>query len=179
MKKKRKGEIGIVVPMFFITFMVIMIAYLLQLTGYGAIRTMTEDALAMSNLASAVIDIETYGKTHDILIADPEQSFETYQRALQANMKLDAQWTGQGTQYGKVEILDYIVYNVSGSDVEIFRFGQSPENRFVAGGLGSVEAPNGQRIEKTGIYSRVTFPVNGLFGIVTTAVKDKLVDVTN
>lgn len=68
---------------------------------------------------------------------------------------------------------------MSGTDVEIFRFGQSPENRFVAGGLGSVEAPNGQRIEKTGVYSRITFPVNGLFGIMTTAVKDKLVDVTN
>ncbi len=48
-----------------------------------------EDALALSNLASAVIDIEEYGITQKVLITDPEQAYERYCHALRENL-----WTG-------------------------------------------------------------------------------------
>lgn len=177
--KKRKGMIEIVVPLFFLLFGVIIVAYMMQMYQYNATRTFTEDALAMSNLASAVIDAEEYGISHKIVIVSPEEAYATYQRALKANMQLDDGWMSQNMLAisGKVEILDYIVYNVVGQDVTITSFGQNPYVTAISGGLGSVAAPNGRIIDSTSVYSRITFPVKGIFGVQVIVEKDRLVDV--
>lgn len=177
--QKREGKIAIVMPMFFLVFAIILIGCMLQLYQFEADKTYTEDALAASGLASAVIDIREYGISHNLVIADPQEAYETYQRALKANMGLDDNWESQNTLAisGKVEILEYIVYNVIDQDVQITSFGQNPYTITVPGGLGSVSAPNGQQIETTSVYSRITFPVEGILGVQIVAEKDKLVDV--
>lgn len=181
MKKrgKQKGIVDTVVSMFFLIFAVLLIAYMLQIYQFNATRTFTEDALAASNLASAVIDIQEYGITHNIVIADPQAAYETYKRALRTNMMLDDDWYSQNTLAisGQVEILDYVVYNVVGQDVQITSFGQNPYITTITGGLGSVSAPNGIQIESTSVYSRITFPVEGILGVSAVAEKDKLVDI--
>lgn len=177
--KKKKGLNEILVPMFYLVLIIILIAYLLQMHQFDATKTYTEDALAASNLASAVIDIQEYGITHNIVIADPQEAYETYQRALKANMGLDDNWESQNTLAisGRVEILEYIVYNVIDQDVQITGFGQNPYTTTIIGGLGSVFAPNGKQIETTSVYSRITFPVEGILGVRVEAEKDKLVDI--
>ncbi len=176
---KREGQITIVVPMYLLLFLIVMIAYFVQLYQYEAIKTYTEDALAASNLASAVIDIQEYGISHDILIASPDEAYDIYQTSLKINMGLSDEWTSNNIYAisGPVEILDYIIYNVKGPDIYIYVYGQNEYDTLVEDGLGSVEAPNGQIIESTSIYSRITFPVNGIFDIQTVAEKDLLVDV--
>lgn len=177
--QKRDGKIEIVVPMFLLVFVIILVACMLQMYQFEADRAYAEDALAASGLASAVIDIQEYGTKHYIVIADPGAAYETYQRALKANMGLDDNWESQNTLAisGRVDILEYTVYNVRGQDVQITSFGEDPYTADVPGGLGSVTAPNGKIIESTSIYSRISFPVEGIFGIRVTAQKDKLVDV--
>lgn len=46
-----------------------------------------------------------------------------------------------------------------------------------AGTLGSATSPNGQVIESTSVYSRISYQVDGYFGVTVPAEKDKLVDI--
>lgn len=179
MEKKREGQVGIITSIFLIMFLIVMLGAGLQVCLYQSVKIHTEDALAASNLASAVIDIQEYGITHNLIIADPEYSYSLYQEALRLNLGLDEHGFSENKAAisGQVEVLDYIIYNVKGSDIEIYCFGQSTYSQVIAGGLGSVTAPNGQLIESTSVYSRITFPVDGILGIHTIAVKDKLADI--
>ena len=177
--KKRKGQIGTVTVFFFIIFVLIIVMYELQLYTYQAISTAAEDALTASNLASAVIDLQEYGKTHDIIIADPEEAYHIYMNALKVNMGLDdfGNCTSQPDISGPVTVQEYIIYNVRGEDVDIYHFGESRFSQLITGGKGRVTAPNGKVIESTSVYSRITFQVDGIWGIHTTAVKDALADI--
>ncbi len=178
--KKRKGMISWSVSIFVFALLFLLIVSAMQLQEYNAVKIFTEDALAASNLASAVIDLQEYGISHDIVIADPDSAYRLYREAMQVNMKLDNGWeSNNDTIAGAVVVLDYIIYNVKDMDVEIYSYGQNTYSTVVENGLGSVSAPNGQLIESTSVYSRITFPVEGIFEIRTDAVKDKLVDIVN
>ena len=63
-------------------FLVATVAFALQIREYISLKTHTEDTLAASNLASAVIDIQEYGINHNLVIKDPEQAYSIYQEAL-------------------------------------------------------------------------------------------------
>ena len=179
--KKRKGNLEITVSMYLIVFTVVIVAYLMQMLEFMAVSRYAEDALAMSNLASAVIDLEEYGKNLRIKIPDPNYAYTLYINALQGNMGLDGnmECSTMAAISGEVEIIDYIVYNVNEQDIEITRYGQNPGYEVITGGLGSVSAPNGKEIQKTSVYSCITFPVKGYFGIEIQARKDKMVDITD
>ena len=119
-------------------FLVATVAFALQIREYISLKTHTEDTLAASNLASAVIDIQEYGINHNLVIKDPEQAYSIYQEALKINM---------GLNYSATET------------------------------LGSATSPNGQVIESTSVYSRISYQVDGYFGVTVPAEKDKLVDI--
>ena len=92
--KKRKGTMDplMIVVFFAIFFIIILVEYNVQLYTFRIIGTRTEDALALSNLASAVVDIEEYGSTHHLIITDAENAFNLYKSALKTNMGLDDSW---------------------------------------------------------------------------------------
>lgn len=177
--KKRNGSIGILFPVFCLLFLLSLMAYRFQLYSFDIIKADTEDALAASNLASAVIDVEEYGISHNLIIAVPDEAYAIYKDALKVNMGLDDTWcTVRETDItGPVTVVDYIIYNVRNNDVEIHYYGQNRYSQTITGGLGTVTAPNGKVIESTSIYSKITFPVDGIWGVHVIAVKDKLVDI--
>lgn len=177
--KRHKGQVGIFAALFFILFALVVIASVLQIYTYHIIKEDTEDALAASNLASAIIDIEEYGISHNVVIANPENAFSIYKDALKVNMSLDENLNcvNNSSISGKITIVEYIIYNVRGSNVEVYCFGENSYSYTAIGGLGTVTAPNGQVIESTSIYSKISFKVKGIFNIYTEAKKEKLVDV--
>lgn len=179
-KMQDSGQIVWVQGLFFTLILAIVMYAQLQLAAWRSASVYLEDALAASNLASALIDIEEYGKTHKVLIRDEERVFEIYQEALKANLQLDDSWecTNKELLVGPVEIVDYIIYNVDGEAVETVRVGndgQVIERRI--GTKGSVSSPDGVVIEHTGIYSELRFAVTGFPGMVVEAGKGKLVDI--
>lgn len=175
--KKRKGEIATFALVYILFFILATMVFALQIRQYISLDTQTEDALAASNLASAVIDIQGYGISHDLVIKDPGQAYAIYQEALRANMGLNAQWEDpSGLIAGAVKVEQYIIYNVRGSDVEVTSFGEGL-NYSATETLGNAMSPDGQRIESTSIYSRITYQVEGYWGIGVTVVKDKLADI--
>jgi hypothetical protein len=138
-----------------------------------------EDALAASNLASAVIDVEEYGISHRVRIPDAGEAYERYKTALAGNLNLDGAWESENRSLisGTVRVVEYTVYNVSGNDVEVASFDEDGLLTEWTEQLGSARASNGKQIENTGVYSEITYPVEGMLGVSTQARKGKLVDI--
>lgn len=178
---KQDGHIQWTMGLFFVLFLGILLFSQLQLMQYGMTSLYLEDALAASNLASAVVDLEEYGISHKILISDPEQAYKRYCAAVKGNLNLNEEWECPNKQliFGAVRIENYTIYNVAGEEVMIYSVAANGQISSIQGKLGNVRAPNGTMIEATSVYSEISFGVKGLFGIITEAHKGKLADVVS
>ncbi|MBR5248768.1 MAG: hypothetical protein IKV27_07510 [Lachnospiraceae bacterium] len=179
---KQAGKIEIFTEIYMVVLLMILLSVQLQIQTFLATSTYMEDALAASNLASAVIDIQEYGMTQVVKIKSPDNAFELYCEALKENLSLDDDWESKQKDliYGQVEILKYEVYNVEKNNVTIYSYGtEGEEVRVIPNGLGSVYTPDGILVESTSVYSKIGFPVKGIFGVKIDARKDKTVDIVS
>lgn len=179
-KRRDSGQVEWVTGLFLMLILMVALYSRLQMMSWHSTAVYMEDALAASNLASAVIDLEEYGRTHKIRIKNEREAFAVYQEALKANLGLDEQWTcrNKGLIEGTVIITNYTIYHVNGEKVESIRMGRTGdvlERR--EGRLGEVNAPDGTPVEHTGIYSEIQFMVKGVFGVTVKANKGKLADI--
>lgn len=186
MKKKEcllqsteSGQIGWPLGLWFMLFLGILLCVLLQLETFRASSQYMEDALAASNLAAAVIDVEEYGISHRLRIRDADEAYDRYRRAVRANLSLNELWEceNKGLISGPVCIENFTVYNVSGSEVEVCSYDRDGAATRRYGTLGQETAPNGIKVESTGIYSEISYQIKGVLGIEVTARKGKLADV--
>lgn len=177
---KKDGQIGCLFGLFITLFLGVMLCAVLQLEHYRAVSLYLEDALAASNLASAVVDVREYGISHSVLIARPEEAYKTYQWAVMGNLNLNAAWEGQAGSLvqGPVSIVQYIVYNVRDGEVAIYHFDENGQMTQRRETLGNVVAPNGISVENTSVYSEITFEAEGLFGVTVKAHKGNLADIS-
>ena len=173
------GQVAWVTGLFFLLFMGILLYASLQLEAFRSSSRYLEDALALSNLASAVVDVEEYGISNQLVISDPAQAYERYKAAVKENLNLNENWESPaaGMISGPVTILNYTVYSVSGKNVDISCFDHNGAMTQWREPLGSAVAPGGVLIESTGVYSEITYQVDGLFGVFVEARKGKLVDI--
>lgn len=178
--KKDEGLVenltGMIPVLAALLFMVVFV----QLGVNQAAASMIEDALAASNLASAVISVEEYGISRCLAVEDPEKSFQIYRRALADNLGLDDTWVCRNSSMisGKVTVYEYSIYEVTGTDVVWYCFPQTGgmERKEFPGGAGTVKAADGTLIQSTSVYSRIGFPVNCL-GREIYCYKEKCVDI--
>ena len=169
-----------IVGMFYVLMVLVVILFGFRITQYMLISDMVEDALAASNLASAVIDVKEFGKSHRIQIQDPENAFLLYREALCHNLQLDEylNTTNQELLASRVTIEEYIVYNVCDALVEIYVCDESGQiKQYETGTAGQVFTPDGVCVESTTVYSRISFQVKGFFDRELPACKEKSVDI--
>ncbi len=180
LKTKSVGQTDVVVGMMMFLILLATILFGFRISQYMVTAAGVEDALAASNLASAVIDLEEYGKSHAILIPDAAVAFRTYREALCYNLGLDEYLNTSNRTFlsEPVEIKEYIIYNVRGDVVEIFTLdGNGCLQKQETGIRGQVVTPDNIRVETTTIYSRVGFAVEGLMGQRLYAEKGKSIDI--
>lgn len=177
--RTESGQIGWTLGLWFVLFLGILLCALLQIETLRASAHYMEDALAASNLAAAVIDVEEYGISHRLQIDSAEEAYIRYQRAIMGNLNLNENWEcgSRGLISGPVHIENFTVYNVNGSEVDVRSFGGDGTVAGWQGILGQETAPNGKKVENTGIYSEISYRVRGLFGLNVMARKGKLADV--
>lgn len=179
--KTERGSIQIIPGMAFILFLGILLTIRLQMYAFSAGSDYLEDALAASNLASAVPDPMHFSEDNELIIADPVAAYEKYLEAVRFNLSLDENWEcGNRTLIsGTVRIMDYRVYNVQDECVTEYIIDDRGINAIYSGCIGQVYTPKGDMIEHSGVYSEISFPVEGLFGICVMARKSKLVDIVD
>ena len=176
----RKGQVDVVAAMFFFLMVLIVALFQFKVYVYMAAGAYVEDALAVSNLASALIDVEEYGRSHSVRIRDTQNAFRVYRDALYYNLALNEEGYSakEDLLTGQIELREYIVYNVFPQEIQISVYdGEGNCLRQERAGLGDVETPDGVPVEHTTIYSRVGFRVMGLMGRIIDAEKEKSVDI--
>lgn len=111
-----RGQVSWVFGLFLLLFLSILLCMQLQIALYRESAMYMEDALALSGLASAVIDVEEYGITQKVRITDPEEAYERYCHALKENLGLDDMFYAGNRKLisGQVTVQQYILYNVAG-----------------------------------------------------------------
>ncbi|MCM1045763.1 MAG: hypothetical protein NC417_09645 [Candidatus Gastranaerophilales bacterium] len=181
-RPKIRGEEGKVqwtAGLFFLLFIAILLCAYLQMDGYRMTSLYLEDALAASNLASAVIDIQEYGVSHTVQISDPTEAYALYVEALRGNLGLDDNWecANRSLISGPVTVEDYTIYNVRGDHIAIWHRKDNGQSWEEEGMVGEVYAPDGSLVESTGVYSQISFEVKGFLGVTVTACKGKLADI--
>ncbi len=176
---RKEGQLGFISGLFMILFLAIVLCANLQVESFQASSLYLEDALAASNLASAVIDLKEYGISNVVKIADPLAAYQLYCDAVKGNLGLDDQWEGsnQALISGPVTVEIYIIYNVQGNKVTVHEVDSTGGLYSWQGLKGAVTAPDGQVVEYTGVYSEISFMVKGSFGMEVRARKGKLVDI--
>lgn len=178
-RSTEKGQVEWALGGFYLVFLTVFLCTCIQLEAFRASSDYLEDALAASNLASAVPDIKEYGRSNRIWIKNPEEAFYRYRVAIAGNLNLNDAWECPNRRLiaGPVRIVTYIVYNVNGNEVCIDSFDAAGQQTQSQGQLGSVCSPDGKLIECTGVYSEIAFLTEGLFGVKFDAHKGKLADV--
>ena len=182
MFRKRNAMVEMVAGLCWTVMLTVLLGASLQFTIFRMSAAFVEDALAASNLASMLIDVEAYGKTLKMNIISPEDSYVVFQDALKYNLNLNDQWEAANKNLisGPVVIAEYIVYHVDGNDVMWTSLGtEGNGSRIVKDGKGTVCSPDGTVIESESVYSRVRYMVRGIRGIEIEAVKEKTVDVVS
>ena len=176
---RQSGQVQWVFGLFMILLLAILCGARLKEMQFRTTSQYVEDALAASNLASAIIDVEEYGRSHIVRIDDTNHAFHRYRQALKENLNLDENWMCANPSFisGPVSIAKYVIYNVEGSQVTWISVNENNSRILGQDRLGQVYAPNGKRIEDTSIYSEICFTVNGVFENKIYATKDNLVDI--
>lgn len=158
----------------------LVVLFQVKLLRYRTIGTYVEDSLVNAELASAVVDIKEYGRTHRILVESPAAAFEKFKVALCYNLGLneDLESMGEEGLLGKVEILTYQIFHVNGDLVTVYFFQEDGTLlRTESMVLAQAYLPDGNKVETTSIYSKVGFYVAGLGGNRIYATKEKAVDI--
>ena len=181
-EQAHSGQVDIIMGMFALFLVVIALYAGLKVSHFMITGAYVEDALTASNLASALIDVEEYGRNRVIRIADPRLAYQIYKEALSVNLQLDEE--GRSFQRelleGPVKVLAYIVYNVEGNQVKAYAFTEEGSLEETAPGqVGWVFTPDGVQVETTTVYSRVRFGVKGLGQQYIQAEKEKSVDIVS
>jgi len=172
------GQITLCTSMFFLLFLGVLLLCYFQMELIRSSGRYLEDALAASGLASALIDVREYGRSHVVRIMDDEDVYARYCNALKENLGLDDAWQCENRKLisGCVKVENYTIYNVTGNVVESCRM-DGGKRETVTGRKGEVRSPNGKLVEKTGVYGEISYTLLGLFGMEIPARKGKLVDV--
>ena len=170
----------IVTGMFWILLVVIVIFFGLKTTQFMVISAYVEDALAASNLASAVIDVKEYGKSHQIIIEDPMEAYGLFRASLCRNLQLDDYLYPYEDSLltSKLQLAEYRIYNVNEEGVEVYIIGSAGViTDCFSGKKGEVFTPDGICVTATTVYSRVLFEVKGIGEQNIQAKKEKSVDI--
>lgn len=169
---KKKGKAEWILGMFIMQFILVIVVFEMQMIEVRILSDSLEDAIAAGGLASVLIDIERFGRDGELVIADPLNTYDIYKQSLGENL---------GDKAERIVIESYVIYNVQAADklVDIIEINEEGIAGISTGRLGEVMAPNGKLICNTGIYSEITYPVEGVFGLTTTASKNKLIEIKN
>lgn len=179
LQSTEEGQIGWAYGLWLLLLLGVFLCASVQMQAFQSSSQYMEDALALSNLAAIVIDVEEYGTTHIILIDDADLAWARYQNALRGNLGLSEDWECPNKELisGPVQIENFTVYNVREDSVEIttYQLGGSPAR--YERPVGTVCAPNGKEIVSSGVYSEISYPARGMFGMEIRAYKGKLADI--
>lgn len=179
MKKTDNGAIHKLFAMIILLWAVFGWGVLLEVMRAGYVSQYLEDSLTQANLAAILIDPYHYGSTGELIFENVEATRELFLDTLHKGLGEEDVRQKLGLMED-VRLVDFRVYEVTSLGIAEFmydEYGQGRQTLFESGA--AVEAPDGTNIQNSSIYAKIAVPVEFLFGVEVTAIKEHCVDIVS
>ena len=165
LEKKEKGIANMLICLMFLIIVVICLMFSLKYRNIKMARDKMDDGITASSLAALIIDMDTYTATSEYMI-HPEKAYSAFMETLKLNLKLNDNMEALNpVYYTKIDIGDFIIYNVNKNDVTVITYVNGiPSSYTYQDGLGSVTARNGEIITSSSLYVRLELDLKGFMG---------------
>lgn len=179
MLKKDKGSSGAISILYPLIIVIPTIVLILMLYIAETIKEEIHDDLTLSLMASAIIDIEEFGLSNNIIIKDIDESYNIFLETLRYNMNLDDLYYSKTNDFitGPIIIEQYYIYNVKNDIVTIYKYDQSGFSSS-SGILGEIKDPKGNPIVETSIFGKIKFPISLFMGMTTNGTVTEIIGIT-
>lgn len=182
--QKDNGGVSMPINLLFVfLFIVILFWIIIDYQRLQYLSNQITDVLTDAMLGAGTLtedDAYLLGLEDKIMLTNPKENYSTFQEILKKELDLTNtyEYTRNEMIRGKVNIEEFIVYNVDGPDVYQYTF-YDLENYTLTEyphGHGVVTAPNGMPVINTSLYTEISFNVNFIhkeFAVV----KEHMVDI--
>lgn len=182
--QKDNGGVSMPINLLFVfLFIVILFWIIIDYQRLQYLSNQITDVLTDAMLGAGTLtedDAYLLGLEDKIMLTNPKENYSTFQEILKKELDLTNtyEYTRNEMIRGKVNIEEFIVYNVDGPDVYQYTF-YDLENYTLTEyphGQGVVTAPNGMPVINTSLYTEISFNVNFIhkeFAVV----KEHMVDI--
>lgn len=179
MKKKDKGAVHKFFAMTVLAWAVICWGVLLEVMRAGYVNRYLEDCLTQANLAAILIDPYHYGSTGELVFEDAESTKAIFLDFLERGLGSEVSRQKLGITKD-VEVLDFRIYEVISDSVMELSF--DSDNHCMQKWFDKeteVVAPDGTMIQNSSVYAKIAVPIEFLFGVEITAIKEHCVDIVS
>lgn len=186
--KKDPGTIFNPVMYLMILFLAIQLMFLF--VSYRRMSWLSEtitDGITDALLGAAVLEEEelyAYGRTDELQILYPKRKYEIFQELLGQELGLTDSLTAVKGSVpvvdGKIQVEDFVVYSVNGSDVTVYDFDETgayvtaihPVQKDI------LTAPNGIAVRESSLFAKIRFRVRYM-GVPLNVSRYHMVDIIN
>lgn len=127
-----------------------------------------QDSVHLANISVySQIDIKKAGNIDKVyVITDKKKAYDTFMKYLKINMNLNdnLDLKDTGVIKGKVNVKEFIIYNVENDIVDVCTFNSYGSYTEEKKEKKDVKTPNGTSVINTTVHTTISFPVEGLLG---------------
>ena len=186
--KKDPGTIFNPVMYLMILFLAIQLMFLF--VSYRRMSWLSEtitDGMTDALLGAAVLEEEelyAYGRTDELQILYPKRKYEIFQELLGQELGLTDSLTAVKGSVpvvdGKMQVEDFVVYSVNGSDVAVYDFDEAGAyvTAIHPGQKDILTAPNGIAVRESSLFAKIRFRVRYM-GVPLNVSRYHMVDIIN
>jgi hypothetical protein len=179
LKKKDEGAIHKLFVLLLLTWTVICCGVFMEIMRVGYVNRYLQDCITQANLASILIDPYHYGSTGELVFENVEETKQNFGTYLEKSLGSEAMRSALGIDE-TTEVMDFRIYEVTEEGTMEFVFDNDNyyrQNWFDRNEV--VNAPDGTTIQSSSIYSKIAVPINFMFGIEWTSIKEHCVDIVS
>lgn len=171
-RKKTKKDTGTIFnPVLYLMILFLTVQLMLMFVSYRRMSWLSEtitDGMTDALLGAAVLEEEelyAYGRSDELQILYPKEKYDIFKDLLRQELGLTNAMTAVRGSVpvvdGNVQIEDFVVYSVNGSDVTVYDFDETGAyvTTIHPGQKDVLTAPNGMSVRESSLFAKIRFQV--------------------
>ena len=170
-KRAKKDPGAIFNPVMYLMILFLTVQMMFLFVSYRRMSWLSEtitDGMTDALLGAAVLEEEelyAYGRSDELQILYPKRKYEIFQELLGQELGLTDSFTAVKGSVpvvdGNIQVEDFVVYSVNGSDVTVYDFDETGAyvTAIYTGQKGILTAPNGIAVRESSLFAKLRFTV--------------------
>ena len=177
-------------PVLYLMILFLTVLLMLLFVSYRRMSWLSEtitDGMTDALLGAAVLEEEelyAYGRSDELQILYPKQKYDIFKDLLRQELGLTDSLTAVKGSVpvvnGNIQVEDFVVYSVNGSDVTVYDFDETGAYVTVVhpGQKGILTLPNGIAVQESSLFAKIRFRVRYM-GVSLNVSRYHMVDIIN